>query len=209
MTSATARPWRAGGLLTGVLVAAVLAVAWAARASEGRSAVEACDAAIARGDPVEAIARARAAAEARCPLCSAPELGYDRLGAIAKAAEARGDAAAAVAAWRAQRAAALGTAALDTSPARREQADAELARLEHRVDAASASPSPAATEERLRAALAARAVPSGTVFVLVAVGAALFLAGGIRLARAPALRPTELAVALAGGALVVAALLLF
>lgn len=195
------------------LVLVVIVTAWIGRVSEGRRSVEVCDAAFARGDRVEAIVFARAAAEARCPWCSAPELGYARLYAIAKDAEGRGDDAIGVAAWRAVRAATLGSAIVDRSPARRERADAEIARLEHRIDAAAAAAggtaSPAATEERLRAALASSSVPSGTVFVFLALGGVLFLFGAVRFARARAFGPAELATSLAGAALATIGALLF
>jgi len=167
-----------------------------------------------RGDRVEAIVFARAAAEARCPWCQASELGYARLYAIAKEAESKGDDATAAAAWRAVRAAALGSSVLGISPARRERADVEIARLEHKVDAAAAAasggaPSAAASEEKLRAALSRSPVPSGMVFVLVAAGGALFLLGAIRFVRAKTFRPTELALALAGAAIAALGVLVF
>jgi hypothetical protein len=191
----------------------VVVIAWIGRVSEGRRSIESSDAASKRGERVEAIVFARAAAESRCPWCDTPELGYARLYAIAKEAESRGDDATAVAAWRAVRAATLGTSVLDTSPARRERADAEIARLEHRIDAAAAATgapsSPAASEEKLRAALAKDAVPSGTVFVFLTIGGSLFLLGATRFARGASSRVPELAIALAGGAVAAAGILFF
>jgi len=205
-------PWRRG-LSAVALALVVLIAAWTSRVAEGRRSLEACDAATKRGDHVEAIVFARAAAEARCPWCDAPELGYARLYAIAKEAEGRGDDATAVAAWRAVRAAALGTSVLGTFTARRERADVEIARLEHRIDAAAAAAggtaSPAASEARLQAALATSSIPSGTVFVLVAVGGVIFLVGAIRFARAGSFRPTELAMALAGAGVAALGILVF
>jgi hypothetical protein len=201
---------------TSLVVAVALVVivtAWITRASEGRRALDASDSAMARGDRVEAIVLARAAAEARCPLCGAPELGYARLYAIAKDAEMRGDDASAVAAWRAVRAATLGTTLLDPAPARRERADMEIARLEHRIDAAAAAAggalSPAASEERLRAALTSSSVPSGMVFVLLTLGGALFLAGVLRFVRSRAFAVPDLALTAAGGTIAAVAVLLF
>jgi hypothetical protein len=179
------------------LAIVVVVTAWIARVSEGRFALEGADAAIKKGDHVEAIVLARAALEARCPACTAPEKGFDRLVAIARAAEGRADDATAVAAWRAVRAATLGTAVFDHAPERRVRADAEIARLEHRIDVAAAAaggtPSPAATEERLRAALEPVSMPSGAVFVLLAFGGLLFAAGAWRLARRFHLREVGLA----------------
>src|SRR5687768_5031256 len=108
MTTGRWRELAAAGLAVAVIV-----TAWIARASEGRRALAECDGALFRKDVVEAIVFARAAAEARCPLCSAPDLGYARLYAIAKEAETRGDDITAIAAWRAVRAATLGTAVFD------------------------------------------------------------------------------------------------
>ncbi|MBX3211800.1 MAG: hypothetical protein KF850_07185 [Labilithrix sp.] len=201
------------GLPAVALALVVVLTAWIGRASEGRRSLEACEAALAREDRVEAIVLARAAAEARCPGCSAPARGHARLEAIATDAERRGDDATAIAAWQASRAATLATAALDTALERRQRADAEIARIGHRIDAAGAAtggaPSPAASEARLRAALAAPAVPSGTVFLLVAVGGALFALGAVRFVRTRAFRRTELAMALAGGALSAVGVLFF
>src|SRR5690606_16604552 len=89
-----------------------LSVAWWMRAVEGERALADADAAIAAGDALEAIARARAAAEARCPGCGSPAAGYARLTTIARDAEARADDGTAFAAWRAVRAASLGSAVL-------------------------------------------------------------------------------------------------
>ncbi len=196
-----------------VLVVVVLITAWASRVIEGRRSLEASDSATRRGDHVEAIVQARAAAEARCPGCGSTELGYAKLYAIAKDAEGRGDDAIAVASWRAVRAASLATAVFDVAPATRARADAEIARLEHRIDAkasaAGAPPSPAASEDRLRATLAGSFVPSGALFLLLAVGGLVFARSAVQLVRAPALRAREIAVALAGAAAAAVGVLFF
>jgi hypothetical protein len=75
--------------------------------------------------------------------------------------------------------------------------------------AASATPSPAASEARLRAALAASTVPSGVVFVLLTLGGGLFLAGAIGFVRARTFRTFDLAMSLTGGAVAAVALLTF
>lgn len=203
--------WQGAAILA--LAAAVLLCAWFMRSLEGRHAVEAAAAAAKRGDRVEAIVLARAAAESRCPWCGAPELGYARLEAIAKEAESKGDDATAVAAWRAVRAASLGSALIETSSARRERAEAEIARFEHRIDATAAAlganASPAASEERLRAALATNGVPSGVVFVLLTLGASAFLFGAVRFVRSRRFDATGIAIALAGGAIAVLGALFF
>jgi hypothetical protein len=203
--------WRA--FAAAALALAVIVTAWIARASEGRRALAECDGALFRKDVVEAIVLARAAAEARCPFCSAPDLGYARLYSIAKDAETRGDDVTAIAAWRAVRAAALGTTVFDTASARRERADVEIARLGHRIDAAAAAAgnmaSPAASEERLRAAQAAHAVPNGATFALLAIGGVLFLVSAVRFAAARGVRTADLAGAIAGAVVAACGVLLF
>jgi hypothetical protein len=198
-----------------VIAAAVVVVvaAWVVRVQEGRRALAACDSALARGDRVEAIVQARAAAEARCPWCSSPELGYARLYAIAKEAESHGDDATAVAAWRAVRVASIATIIATSTPARRERADVEIARLEHRIDAASAAAggtaAPAASEERLRQVLAQRDVPSGFVFLLLAVGGALFLTGAVRFVRGTPAGITSVVCLVGGAAMAVLGVVVF
>lgn len=192
----------------------VLAIAWFGRVDDGKRALAESDAAAARADWPEAIMAARAAAEARCPAGCASELGYARLYAIAKDAEGRADDATAFAAWRAVRAAALGTAVFDVHAAKRERADVELARLGHRLDAAAAAAgapaSPAASEERLRAALAASDVPAGATYLLLALGGAVFLVGAARFAAGKQDRTrVDLAVAVAGAAVAAVGVLLF
>jgi hypothetical protein len=200
-------------LATVATVLVVVGVAWALRSAEGTRAVADCDAAFARGDRLEAVRFARAAAQARCPGCSAPELGYARLEAIARNAEGRGDDATAVAAWRAVRSAALGTLVFDARPAWRERADPEIARFEHRREQARIAggdpPAAAATEERLRAALEPTPVPSGGLFALLAAGGALFAIGAVRFVRTPTFSATAALVALAGAAVAVVGLVAF
>lgn len=193
----------------------VLAIAWAGRSSEGRRALVDADSALERGDSIEAILAARIATEARCPFCSAPEEGLAKLERIAKDAEARGDDATAFAAWRAARAALLATASFATTSERRAHAELEVARFAHRIDAAAvasgASPTPAAAEDRLRAALAASDLPSGTSFALIGLGGVAFLIAAGRFAsrRKTAVGRTDLALALVGAALAAAGALLF
>jgi hypothetical protein len=145
-------------------------------------------------------------------LCSAPELGNARLDSVAKEAEARNDLATAIGAWRAVRAAALASSVLDTTDSRRQRADQEIARLGHKIDAAAAAAgapsSPAASEERLRVALAESHVPSGSTLLLVAVGAVLFFGGAAAFAFRRGTRTALGALAAAVG-LVAAGLLLF
>lgn len=170
------------------------------------------DAAFARGDLDAATAAARVAAEARCPTCDAPAKGFALLARIAREAEAKGDDTRAFTAFATIRAAALATTTLGGDP-RRAEAERELARLGHKIDATAAlaggAPSAAATEERLRATLATSGVPSGATFGLVAIGAVMFALGAWRLARAPGLRSTDALLALGGIALATLALAVF
>ncbi len=191
-----------------------LAIAWAGRAAEGRRALVDADGALARGDLPEAVHFARVAAEARCPGCGAPDEGFARLEKIARDAEARGDDATAFASWRAARAAILATVVVGTSSPRRAHADAEVARFAHRIDAAAvaagANPTPAASEERLRAVLTETDVPGGLTFAIVGLGGFVFLACGARFALAKAARSTvDLGLAVTGAAVATVGALLF
>ncbi|MCL2778958.1 MAG: hypothetical protein FWD73_13235 [Polyangiaceae bacterium] len=176
--------------LATALTIVVFAVAWAGRVSEGRQALAKADAAIASGNMLEAIAMSRAAAEARCPGCTASEQGFSRLETIAKLAELRADNEAALSAWRAVRAASIASGVFRVHTARREHADAELVRLGHRasvVDAAERAPlrGPSRTvgEEQLATMLDTSTVPTGATYALVGIGAIAFLVGTIRFAR--------------------------
>ena len=191
-----------------------VAIAWAGRVSEGRRALADADSALERGELPDAILAARVAAEARCPGCSAPAGGFSRLEKIAKDAEARGDDTTAFAAWRATRAALLATAVTTSPSAQRLHADAEIARFAHRIDAAAvaagATPTPAASEERVRAALAESDVPGAATFALVALGGLVFLGAAARFATSKSKRRmTELVLALGGAAVAAAGVLLF
>ena len=200
--------------LLALVAAAVLAMAWRGRAAEGQRALALADAALSRGDTSEALLSARIAAEARCPGCAAPDQGFARLEKIAKDAEARGDDTTAFAAWRATRSALLATSVTRTASARRTHADNEIARFAHRLDAAAvaagAPPTAAATEERVRGALATHDVPGGATFAVVGLGGLVFLAAAARFATARGERGRgELGLAAAGAALAAAGALLF
>lgn len=205
---------RTGALLAALLAVVVVGVAWIGRVSEGKRALADSDSARARADWAEAVMAARTAAEARCPAFCVSELGFSRLYAIAKDAENRADDATAFAAWRAVRSAALATAVLDVHAAKRERADQELARIGHRMDAAAAAAgapaSPAASEERLRATLAASNPTSGTTYLLLAVGGLLFLGGAARFVLAKKELPrADLVISLTGAAVAACGALFF
>jgi hypothetical protein len=96
-------------VLTLLLVASVIAVAAAHEGSIGRTETAAADAAAANSDWFEAIAHARAAAEAVVPGSPWPARGLRRLEAIGHDAEARGDVETALVAYGAMRTASLAT----------------------------------------------------------------------------------------------------
>jgi len=165
--------------LVAILCAVVFIVAWVGRVRDGRRALADADAAIAHGNVFDAIVAASAAAEARCPGFCVSEEGFARLETIAKEAETRADDATAFAAWRAVRAACLASEIFSTHTARRTHADAEIARLGHRLDVAAVAkghaPTEAASEERLRAVLDESDVPAGTTYALIGLGGIAFL----------------------------------
>lgn len=203
-----------GALFAALLAVLVVISAWVGRVGEGKRALAECDSARARADWAEAVMAARAAAEARCPAYCVSELGFARLYAIAKDAENRADDATAFAAWRAVRAAALATAMMDVHAPKRERADQELARIGHRMDAAAAAAgapaSPAASEERLKAALSTSNPTSGTTYLLLAVGGLLFLGGAARFVMAKNAFPrADLVISLTGAAVAACGALLF
>lgn len=205
---------RRGAAAIAIVALIVLAVAWAGRSSEGRRALLDSDAALARSDTIDAILAARVAAEALCPGCSAPGEGLGRLERIAKDAEARGDDATAFAAWRGVRAALLATSSFATSSDRRTHAELEVARFAHRLDtaavAAGSAATPAAAEDRLRAAQAASEIPGGPSFALVGLGGIVFLLAAARFAMdRQGARRTDLGLAAAGAGLAAAGALLF
>ena len=202
------------GVLALALVVVTVAVAWVGRVSEGRRALADADSALERGDLPEAILAARIAGEARCPGCTAPDEGFAKLEKIAHDAEARGDDATAFAAWRATRAAVLATTVTSSYSARRLHADAEIARFAHRLDsaavAAGASPTPAAAEDRVGAALGESDVPRAATFALVGLGGLVFLVAAARFATAKTTRSmSELVLAALGAAVAAAGALLF
>jgi len=167
--------------------AAVLVGIGTARQIElGRGAVRDADAALARGDLAEAMARARDAAEAAAPGSPYPREGFARLEAIARGAEARADERVAVAAWGAMRAAATaGEAPLTPRGPWTQLADDGLVRAGSRPLVATAEVH--ASEAALRAALAGHGeaeIPPAATLTLLGAGALAFFLGIARLAAA-------------------------
>jgi hypothetical protein len=95
--------------LAASVVTLVVIIVAAREVSMGRREIAAAQVAVARSDWPEAIARARAAAEAFVPGSPWPEQGRQRLDAIGRDAEARGDDETALLAYGALRTAALAT----------------------------------------------------------------------------------------------------
>lgn len=199
--------------LAAIVLLAVLLAGWFVQRGEGNAAADAADAARARGDRVEAIVQGRRAAMARCPGCAGPTRGYGILEQVAREAESKSDDAMAVAAWRAIRAATLGTMVLDPESPRRSAADTQIARLEHRLDMAGAAAggqaAPAATEARIQTALAMPTMPSTALFLVLAAAAAVFALGAMRFVRTRPASPKDAALALAGILGAAAGVLLF
>jgi hypothetical protein len=108
----------------------VLGAAAARLIVEGRSELASSEAAWAAGDSFGAAAHARAAARAYVPYASYVRSAYRKLRFIAVQSEARGDPEAALFAWRAMRAAAIGSrTVLGAHDRERAAADAAIARL--------------------------------------------------------------------------------
>ncbi len=192
---------RGPAIATAAGLVLVISTAWGGRVLEGRRAMLDSDAAVQRGDAVEATLTARIAAESRCPFCVSESRGYARLEGIAKDAESRGDDLVAFGAFRAMR-----TASLGNDGDRRARAETELARLGHKLDAArttGGAPTAAAAEDKLREVLSEDDAPKSMTFLLLAAGAIGFLAGAIRFARTGRRVPELL---IAGAGAIVAAL---
>jgi hypothetical protein len=161
-----------------VLAAAATRAVWA-----GNDALDAGDAALARGDDAEAIAWWRRAARWYVPLVGPSDAAFDRLARLGAEAEAKGDNLTARDAWQAVRGAALAirgaTAPFDD---RRRTADAHLAKL------LAASPNPGAgatVDERITwhaRVLAGAARPTRGWLVLALGGLVAMIAGGTLLA---------------------------
>lgn len=165
-----------------IALGAILGVAVAREARVGARAIDASDAALARGDAAAAIAEARAAAEALAPASPYPARGYERLDAIGRDAESRGDRAIAAAAWTAMLAAASETRAPFADTGRWSDA---AGRGLARVASAPSKDAPLAGDpghdaeatRRLLAELARDDDPASTTFLLLGAGALLFFGG--------------------------------
>lgn len=198
-------------VLCSCIVAVLLSVAWIGRVREGREALAASDAALARGEAQGAILHAQIAASARCPTCTTSEQGFERLERIAKEAETRGDDVTAFAALRATRAALFQRVGFRDP--QNERVDSDIARLAHRLGssavAAGAPVTPAATEARFRASIIRVALPTAATYAVTGLGALAFLGALVRIfLRGQALR-SDFGLATVGAALTLAGVLVF
>jgi hypothetical protein len=169
--------WVAGALI--MLGSAAIRVGM-----EGRAELAASDTAWSAGDASEATVHARRAALAFVP--GAPHVagGYRKLRQIAEESEARGDPEAALFAWRAIRAAAIGSRSwLTAHEAERASADAAISRISAARSGTARPPGSPETSRAYRAMLSADAVPSMVWGLLLLSGAGLWAAGGVRLGR--------------------------
>jgi hypothetical protein len=196
-------------LAVALVVASSLVCLVAREVALGREEDAAAEAAASRSDWIEAVAHARAAAEATAPWSPWPDRGARRLESLARDAEGRGDDTTALLAWGALRSAAIATRGLghDASDWR--------AAAEHgiaRVASARADvpPSDGGGADPLATALRRRDLPSDGSIALLGASLAAAVLGVARLARARSGGPSlRLAAALvAGGFLAYAAVLL-
>src|SRR6185436_8253579 len=110
-------------------------------ATVGRAELLASDNAWSAGDASEATVHARRAASAFVPGAAHVPRAYRKLREIAEQSEARGDPEAALFAWRAIRAAAIGSRSwLTAHDGERASADAAISRISAAIRAASARP---------------------------------------------------------------------
>jgi len=138
--------------------------------SEGQAELAASDAAWRAGDTLGATVHARASARAYAPFAAHVARAYRRLHAIAENSEGKGEAEAALFAWRSIRASAIGSRSLVNSHDReREAADTAIARL-------SAAARPGSGPRASAAALAGDVPPHAGWAALLLLGVALWVA---------------------------------
>jgi hypothetical protein len=198
--------------LAALVVVAVLAVLTAREIAVGRTEVAAADEAAARSDWWEAVVHARAAAEALVPGSPWPERGRQRLDAIGRDAEARGDDPTAMLAYAAMRAAALATRAPGSDSERwRARAEDGLARVaSSRRDVGM----PTTSAESMLDALRENEPPPTWRMALLAAAATSMLAGlaglawGPRAGKEAGARSARIAQALAAAGIVAYAIVL-
>jgi hypothetical protein len=197
--------------LAGWVALATLAAGAYREIALGRDAVAASDAAASHADWLEAIAQARAAAEAATPGSPWPERGGERLEAIAHDAEARGDDTTAVLAYGALESAARAAPTYGSRSARWRAAAEEgvrrvaAMRADTPRERPAASGSPDMSERRTEGAPAGGALAAASIAALaMGVGLAGLARGGMR----PGARRAAAAIATAGLAVYAAVFLM-
>lgn len=154
---------------------------------DGRAELVASDLAWSSGDAAGATVHARHAAWSFVPEAAHVPRAYEKLRQIAEQSEARGDTEAALFAWRAIRAAAIGSRSWLTShDAERDTADAAISRISVALRSASSAMRPTPSSETSRAyrtMMAADPAPPLGWGLLFLAGAGLWVMVGIRLAR--------------------------
>jgi hypothetical protein len=176
-------PWPRWTAAFSVLVLVTLTfVAIHLRASAEKALAES-DQALASGDTVTAIERARDAAMSLAPF-SPSEGGYARLRSIAQAAEAHGNFDVATMAWRATWTAIRATRSEGREQALLAEAGRGLVRVATRACEAGQTRSPASCASAVEATLAPDDLPPLTSFAWLGMGALAFLGGGAVAAQA-------------------------
>jgi hypothetical protein len=150
---------------------------------DGHAALAAGDAAMARGDGAAALVAWRRAARWYAPLAPHVASAYERMEALARAADANGDTAQALEAWRAIRSSALATRSFYTPYADKlEAANQRIAELMARADTTSKKTQPERHAYHLE--LLERDESPSVPWTLVALaGFAAWVGGGFWLAR--------------------------
>ena len=194
-----------------LVVLGVLASVSVKEIRDGARAIDDADAALAQPNVPRAIVRSRDAAEAVVPGSPYPTRGYERLEAIARDAESRGDDATASSAWEAMRAAGLATRGLFVkTEARIALATESLVRLNGAPQSADGEPKAGngrVSSDALLDSLHRTETPPTLSFILLALGASAFFGGVARLAwgsSGTSFVKWPLAVAVAGGLLYLA-----
>lgn len=169
-------------LATALVLAALVFVVVQLRRN-GAQAITDCDRALAAGDTITAIERARDAALAVAPGSPYPDQGLTRLKSLAEAAETHGSFDQAAAAWRAIWTAIRSTRSESRESGRLAEAGRGLVRVATRVCEGNQARVPATCGAAVQAALAEDDLPSLSSFGGIAFGAIAFAGGGVMAAQ--------------------------
>jgi hypothetical protein len=177
MASSASVSWVRWAALVALLVGATFGVVAVHLRALGEKAIVESDRALAEGDTITAVERARDAAMSMAP--GAPsEAGYARLESIAEAAETHGSFDVAAMAWRAVWTAVRSTRSEGRDRARLTRAGRGLVRVATRVCEGGQTRPPASCGASVEAALEADDLPSVASFTWLGLGAVAFLSGG-------------------------------